>query len=128
MSNASKRGEGAAKELGGKLEKGFGKLVGSHPLEDEGRAREREGKAQQEAAKAAERTKGRVEEIAGSVKNRVGALLDDEALEAEGKATELKGQARQKTNRQSGKIGWAILWLLGVPLPVLLLIYLLRGH
>jgi hypothetical protein len=28
----------------------------------------------------------------------------------------------------SGKIGWAILWLLGVPLPVLLIIWLLRGH
>ncbi len=24
---------------------------------------------------------------------------------------------------EQGKIGWAILWLLGVPLPVLLLIY-----
>ena len=28
----------------------------------------------------------------------------------------------------SGKIGWALLWLLGIPLPVLLIIYLLRGH
>ena len=27
----------------------------------------------------------------------------------------------------SGKIGWALLWLLGVPLPVLLVIYLLKG-
>lgn len=26
-----------------------------------------------------------------------------------------------------GKIGWAVLWLLGVPLPVLLIIYLLKG-
>ena len=25
---------------------------------------------------------------------------------------------------QAGKVGWAILWLLGVPLPVLLIIYL----
>ncbi len=29
---------------------------------------------------------------------------------------------------QSGKIGWALLWLLGVPLPILLVIYLIRGH
>lgn len=29
---------------------------------------------------------------------------------------------------ESGKIGWALLWLLGVPLPVLLIIYLIRGH
>lgn len=27
-------------------------------------------------------------------------------------------------NRQSGKVGWALLWLLGIPLPVLLLLYL----
>jgi hypothetical protein len=27
----------------------------------------------------------------------------------------------------SGKIGWALLWILGVPLPVLLIIFLLRG-
>ncbi len=26
-------------------------------------------------------------------------------------------------NRQSGKVGWALLWLLGIPLPVLLLLY-----
>jgi hypothetical protein len=31
-------------------------------------------------------------------------------------------------NVASGKIGWALLWLLGVPLPVLLIIWLLRGH
>lgn len=28
---------------------------------------------------------------------------------------------------ESGKIGWAILWLIGIPLPVLLIIYLLTG-
>jgi hypothetical protein len=28
---------------------------------------------------------------------------------------------------ESGKIGWVLLWLLGVPLPILLLIYVLRG-
>jgi len=26
-----------------------------------------------------------------------------------------------------GKVGWAILWLLGIPLPVLLILYVLRG-
>lgn len=31
-------------------------------------------------------------------------------------------------NRQSGKIGWAILWLLGIPLPVLLVLYLVLHH
>lgn len=28
---------------------------------------------------------------------------------------------------RSGRVGYAILWLLGVPIPVLLLIYMLRG-
>lgn len=27
----------------------------------------------------------------------------------------------------SGKIGWALLWLIGVPVPVLLIFFLLRG-
>ena len=26
-----------------------------------------------------------------------------------------------------GKIGWIILWLIGVPLPVLLILFLIRG-
>ncbi len=29
--------------------------------------------------------------------------------------------------KRSGKIGWVILWLLGIPIPVLLLLFLLRG-
>ena len=29
---------------------------------------------------------------------------------------------------KSGKVGWALLWLLGVPLPILLVLYLIRGH
>jgi len=29
---------------------------------------------------------------------------------------------------ESGKVGYALLWLLGVPLPILLIIYLIRGH
>ena len=29
--------------------------------------------------------------------------------------------------RERGKIGYILLWLLGVPIPVLFLIYLLRG-
>ena len=30
-------------------------------------------------------------------------------------------------NAVSGKIGWALLWLIGVPLPVLGIFFLLRG-
>lgn len=29
--------------------------------------------------------------------------------------------------RQEGKVGYILLWLLGVPIPILFLIYLLRG-
>ena len=29
--------------------------------------------------------------------------------------------------RQAGKVGWILLWLLGVPLPILFVLYLLRG-
>ena len=30
-------------------------------------------------------------------------------------------------NSEAGKIGWILLWLLGIPLPILLVLYLLRG-
>jgi len=34
-----------------------------------------------------------------------------------------------KTKRASeeGRVGWILLWLLGVPLPILLILFLLRG-
>lgn len=35
---------------------------------------------------------------------------------------------RIETKWNQGKVGWALLWLLGVPLPVLLIIYVLTGH
>ena len=28
---------------------------------------------------------------------------------------------------QQGKVGWILLWLLGVPIPILLILFLLRG-
>jgi hypothetical protein len=28
---------------------------------------------------------------------------------------------------QRGKVGWILLWLLGVPIPILLLLFVLRG-
>jgi len=28
---------------------------------------------------------------------------------------------------QSGKIGWILLWAIGVPIPVLIVLYLIRG-
>ncbi len=34
-----------------------------------------------------------------------------------------------KTIKQqaAGKVGWVLMWLLGVPIPVLLILFLLRG-
>jgi len=32
----------------------------------------------------------------------------------------------RKTGNE-GKIGWALLWLMGVPIPILLILFLLRG-
>lgn len=100
MSNESKRAEGAAEKLGGKLKQGLGKLVGSDKMQAEGLAKEKQGEAKEEAAKAAERTKGKVQEIVGAVKNRVGAVIDNEQMEAEGRAKELEGEARQKANEK----------------------------
>jgi len=28
---------------------------------------------------------------------------------------------------RSGKIGWVILWLLGIPIPILVILFLIRG-
>jgi hypothetical protein len=33
----------------------------------------------------------------------------------------------QDGRRESGRVGWIVLWLLGIPLPVLIVLYLLRG-
>lgn len=32
-----------------------------------------------------------------------------------------------KEAREEGKVGWILLWLLGIPLPILLILFLLRG-
>jgi len=43
----------------------------------------------------------------------------------------LKGFFREgnllSRNSKEGKIGWALLWLMGVPLPILFIFFLLRG-
>ncbi len=28
---------------------------------------------------------------------------------------------------QAGKVGWLLLWLLGIPIPILLILFLIRG-
>ena len=98
MSNQGKRIEGAADELVGKVKAGLGGVIGTEQMQAEGRAKELQGVAQQEAAKAAERTKGTVEQVVGTVKTKVGALIGNEQMEVEGKAKELQGDARKKAN------------------------------
>jgi hypothetical protein len=43
------------------------------------------------------------------------------------KSRKIGGERIRFPRVQSGKIGYILLWLLGVPIPVLLIIYLLRG-
>ena len=99
MSSASKRSEGAAEKLGGKIKGGIGRLVGNQRMAAEGDAKEAKGRAKEEAMKAVERGKGKVEEATGALKNRVGAVLGNGKMQVTGKARELKGQARQVANR-----------------------------
>ena len=33
----------------------------------------------------------------------------------------------KRVQDEAGKAGWAILWLLGVPIPVLLILFMVRG-
>ena len=37
------------------------------------------------------------------------------------------GYTPAERRRREGRIGWVLLWLLGIPIPVLLVIYFLRG-
>ena len=32
-----------------------------------------------------------------------------------------------RAKREEGKVGWILLWLLGIPIPILLVLFLLRG-
>jgi uncharacterized protein YjbJ (UPF0337 family) len=85
---------------------------------------------------------GKTDELKGRVKEAAGAVSDDDQLRREGKTDQAVGKVKQAAehavdkakeafsppDEREGKIGWAVLWLLGVPLPVLLVLYLLMGH
>ena len=30
-------------------------------------------------------------------------------------------------NKEEGKVGWILLWLLGIPIPILVVLFFLRG-
>jgi len=85
---------------------------------------------------------GKTDELKGRVKEAAGAVADSDHLRREGKTDQAAGKIKQKVehvvdkakegledlNERAGKIGWAVLWLLGVPLPILLILYLLMGR
>ena len=81
---------------------------------------------------------GKTDVAKGRIKEAAGALADDDKLRREGKthqaigkmkqaAKKLVDKAKRTTSDRCGKAGWALLWLLGVPLPVLLVLYVLTG-
>ena len=39
----------------------------------------------------------------------------------------MKKKNNSLINNQEGKAGWILLWLIGVPIPILLVLFLLRG-
>lgn len=85
---------------------------------------------------------GKTDDLKGRVKEAAGAIADDDRLRREGKTDQAAGKIKQtvekavdrakegieRLNERSGKVGWAVLWLLGVPLPILLVLYLLFGR
>lgn len=85
---------------------------------------------------------GKTDELKGRIKEAAGAVADDDRLRREGKTDQATGKIKQnvekvvdkakdsieRLNDRTGKVGWAVLWLLGVPLPILLVLYLLMGR
>ena len=84
---------------------------------------------------------GKTDELKGRAKEAAGAITDDDRLRREGKTDQAAGKIKQRIEKaidnakrgindlkeRSGKVGWAVLWLLGVPLPILIVLYLLMG-
>lgn len=65
MRNATKRAEGAAEELGGKLKSAAGKLIKNRSMQASGKAKELEGKVKQQVAKVSARAKTAAERADG---------------------------------------------------------------
>jgi hypothetical protein len=77
---------------------------------------------------------GTPHEVKGEAYEVTGKIADPK-LEAKGKA-EIKAcswaaPSERKMigmrHSEEGKIGWILLWVLGIPLPILVVLYLLRG-
>ncbi len=59
--------------------------------------------------------------------NRAGVAHDASDASVTSRGTEPRFAHYVAPWRQRGKIGWLLLWLVGVPVPVLLGLFLLRG-
>jgi hypothetical protein len=60
----------------------------------------------------------------GTPPQQAGATLPGRGL---GTVNALQAGMKTPNPLQSGKVGYALLWLLGIPIPVLIGIFLLRG-
>lgn len=98
MGTVAERGKGMAEQVGGKIEQGVGKVVGSEKMQAEGKTTELKGEAREEAAKAAARTKATAEEAGGAIEKGIGTVVGSEKMKAEGAAKQEKGEARHKAN------------------------------
>jgi hypothetical protein len=90
------------------------------------------------------KTKSRLIHRANALPDRrhlIGSAVD--ILQPQGQSGQRRLQPRQRgpiqqppnkymriqhnSGAEAGKIGWILLWLVGIPLPVLLILFLLRG-
>jgi uncharacterized protein YjbJ (UPF0337 family) len=94
------KGKGALEEVGGKIKRGVGRVIGNRRIEAEGAAKEAKGKTRQAGARAVERVKGKVQAVAGAVKGRAGRAAGSARMEAEGRAKQIEGEDRQARNRR----------------------------
>ncbi len=75
-------------EIKGGLKKGVGDLTGNEEME-------REGAAEQDAAKAERETEGAVDKGTGKAQEAWGDATDDPETEAKGKARQVEGDAKR---------------------------------
>ncbi len=81
------------------------------------------------------KAEGTLHGINGNVNAATGKLTDIPKIEVKGKAKQIAGSSKKPADKlmlamrhsEAGKIGWVLLWLLGVPIPILLLLFLVRG-
>jgi heme/copper-type cytochrome/quinol oxidase subunit 2 len=54
-------------------------------------------------------------------------LVAGSLLRSHASSRSARQDPRRIRRREEGRIGWIVLWLLGIPIPVLILLFLLRG-